>query len=158
MVAMAVADLTKCTEAKWTIKELTKLYGDEVDRDTAMPIGHFIEAIDFILSRPKSGDTSGRRNALRDAVTLMLEFMGGFRIGEAAGGNGENHGIDANMVLIFHDYVELTLHDRKTCSHPITVTVARFTSGHNLDLGQLLLDYFEAWQIPVAEHAKVGDM
>ena len=94
-------------------------------------------------------DVVGRMNTLRDAVTLLLEYMAGFRIGEAAGGSGQGHGISANNIRIFDEHVELTLDDRKTCAHPITVTVTRkVPSGPTLDLGQLLLEYFEAWNVP----------
>ena len=149
MRELSVPNLTSAAPVKITMKELKAGFGDATESDTALPIGHMIEAMKFIM-RPRSvSDVVGRMNALRDAVTLLLEYMAGFRIGEAAGGSGQGHGISANNIRIFEEYVELTLDDRKTCAHPITVTVCRkVPSGPLLDIGQLLLDYFEAWNVP----------
>ena len=84
---------------------------------------------------------------------MLLEYMAGFRIGEAVSGSGQGHGAAANAVKIFRDAVEITLEDRKTCDHPITVTVARqVPSGPSLDLGALLIEYFDAWNVPYRVH------
>ena len=54
-------------------------------------------------------------------------------------------------IKIYADCVELVLRDRKTCTHPIMVTVARHTAylgKMGIDLGDLLIQYFEAWDVP----------
>ena len=153
MKAMSIPLIMNDPLIKLTLVELRKGYGDAVERDTALPIGHLIAAMGFILNRKRARDVVGRMNALREAVCMLLEYMAGFRIGEAVSGSGQGHGISANNVKIFADAVELTLEDRKTCDHPITVTVARHVpSGPILDLGALLMEYLEAWNIPFVVH------
>ena len=150
MTAKAHPNISKATGITKLLKELKRRFGDAKERDTALPVEYLVTCLDYILD-VKKGDVTGRRMALRDAVTLMIEYMAGFRIGEVTEGGGQSHGIDANDIRIYETAVELTLRDRKTCAHPITVTVARHTAENNFDLGGVLLEYYREWGIPTVK-------
>jgi len=129
---------------KLVLVELRKGYGDDVQRDSALPIEHLIKAVDILTAGPSEKNLTGQKNAVRDVLTIMLEFFLGLRIGETT---GHGHGVEANNVLVFQDAVELTLTSRKTCNHSITITASRINEC-GLDLGQVLLDYFMMWNVP----------
>ena len=124
--------------------ELKKGYGDEVERDTALPIAHLQKAVEIIRGAPSAQDITGQMNAVRDVLTILLEFFLGLRIGECA---GHGHGVEANNVLVYSDEVEVTLHSRKTSHHSITITASRINEC-GIDIGQVMLDYFRSWNVP----------
>ena len=72
-------NITKEAKIVKLLKELKRRYGDAKERDTALPVTYLVECLKYIMD-VKSGDVKGRRLALRDAATLIIEFMAGFRI------------------------------------------------------------------------------
>ena len=126
------------------LTELRKGYGDDVQRDTALPVAHLTSAIAIIQDSASNKNVTGQRNAVRDTLTVLLEFFLGLRIGETT---GHSHGVEANNVIVYAEEVEVTLHSRKTCSHSITITASRVNEC-GIDIGQVLLNYFAMWNVP----------
>ena len=140
---------------QYLLDELELDFGDESQGDTPLDHPLFLE-IDSIgssagLLRFYSGC---RLEYTRTRLALYMEYMGGLRVGEAAGG-GEGHGLDANSVYLTSSFLEMLLGHSKNSRRLMHVTVSRETAS-GLDIGEVLSDYLDAWGMPLFPGAIPG--
>jgi len=129
-------DLSQNYEVKRTLKEFEKVYGTDKDADTPLPHSMFMLALRKLQGHHRP------IIAARDALSLVFEYQGGCRVGEAT---GDIHGWQLQQhTMIFHDRVEVRLDDSKMSNTAEFVTMARHTTQSQLDAGQMIIDMAEA--------------
>ena len=138
-----LVDWTKTAEIKAHIKNLKELHGLE-----SMPATHGTRRmLSLMITRIIPGlNTSGLIKA-RSILFLVMEAVGGLRVGEAMGG-GDHHGMLANNVCILRDTrdgsvsVEGRLEHTKT-KHVRWINMVGTTETEKIKVAGALADYWK---------------
>jgi len=132
-------DLTKDRSVKAVLKERDRRFGSDRGADTPLPLVMFTKVCARLRRRLRE------RLDSRLLLALIMEFMGGLRVGEAAGA-GDRHGWQCGRrTRVFRDRVEVLLERSKASTAEEWVTVARHTEVSQVDLGAELKVHAKAW-------------
>ena len=139
------ADLTKLPKVKAWLKHVKTVHGDDHEPDTALPWTHFLLCWELLSVWETLGTTS-HLITKRMRVQLILEFVGGCRVGETSGA-GQGHGLNANDIVWNLELIEAMLHHSKTANFTEEIVMtARSVDGP--DFVGALEDYLAAWGMP----------
>ena len=141
-------DLTKSPEVKAWIRHLKAIYGEHHEPDTALPWSHFLICWELLQIWEDQGLVS-HLVVKRLRVQVLLEFVGGYRVGEASGA-GQGHGLNANDLLWNPELIEALLHHSKTANFTEEIVITG-KSVDGPDFVGAIEAYLQAWGMPIVK-------
>jgi hypothetical protein len=130
-------DFSRSPQVVRYLKGLRKRHGDDDTGDTPLPFCMFTQVMRSLLTSAKA------RLDSRALAALYLEYVGGVRVGEAA---GDLRGWQAGRnTRIYGNRLEVFFQDRKTSQTCEVVTMARGTKLSGLDPDHALQVLEQQW-------------